>query len=147
MSATAQTTSNSTPKDVGSVQGEAAAVSRETQQLLLELRIQRLIGEVKAGRALIAKQKEELAAADAQLTSEKDNSASLERSNAFATVEAGHLHMSIAYQKDALDTKAEIITVLKERNEDLKKQASKNRKRAFWATAAAAVLGGVLIMK
>jgi hypothetical protein len=147
MSATAQTSASSTQKIADSIQQETQGISREAQQLVLELRMQRLIAEVKAGRQLIAKQREELATADAQLVAEKDNSASLERSNGLATVEASHLYTSLAYQKDALDSKAETISLLKERNETLKRDASRNRKRAFWATAAAVVLGGVLVMK
>jgi Rps23 Pro-64 3,4-dihydroxylase Tpa1-like proline 4-hydroxylase len=152
MTATAQTSETSTGKTAlanaqKEVHQEAAAVNREAQQLLLELRIQRLIAEVKSGRVLTEKQREELSAADGQLTVERSNNASLEKSIHFATVEIADLRSAIGFQKDALEAKSETISVLKERNDELKKSASKNRKRAFWATAAAVILGGVLVMK
>lgn len=154
MSATVANSQSSTPTSPAALDNaakethqEASEVNRETQSLLLELRIRRMLAEVKAGRALVTKQREELAAADAQLETEKQNSASLEKSNQLAVSEIKILRSAIDHQIEALNAKTEAVLVLKERNEELKSQVSKNRKRAFWATAAAAILGGVLIIK
>ena len=154
MSATAQTSTSSTPTSRTALDSaheqlhsEASEVSKETQALLLELRIQKLIGEVKAGREVISRQREELAAADSQLSAEKENSASLERSKGLANVEIGHLRTAIGYQSEALNAKSETIAVLKERNGELKREASKNRKRALWASAASVALGAFMLLK
>jgi predicted nucleic acid-binding Zn-ribbon protein len=145
--ATAQTTPTSTPtspsaltKAQREVGKEAAGVNRETDALRLELQMQRLLGEVRAARGLISTQSNELIAAQAQIDAEKQNSASFEKSNVLAEREIQHL-------SQAIESKSETINVLKERNEQLKRSASKNRKRALWATAAAAALAGVLLIK
>lgn len=106
-----------------------------------------MLDEVKTGRALVSKQREELAAADAQLEAEKKNSASLEKSNNLATQIIESKDKAIGYLEQTVSLKSEAVNMLKERNEQLKRDASKNRKRAFWATAAAVILGGVLVMK
>lgn len=154
MSATAQTSTSSTPTSPAALDNsakethqEASEVNREAQSLLLELRIRKMLDEVKTGRALVSKQREELAAADAQLEAEKKNSASLEKSNNLATQIIESKDKAIGYLEQTVSLKSEAVNMLKERNEQLKRDASKNRKRAFWATAAAVILGGVLVMK
>jgi hypothetical protein len=109
--------------------------------------MQRLLGEVKAGRALVSAQRNELSAAQAQLEVEKQSTASLEKSKALAEAEIYHLRDSILYQQQALASKAETVTVLKAANDQLKRDVSKNRKRAFWATAATVIVGGLLVLK
>jgi hypothetical protein len=109
--------------------------------------MQRLLGEVKAGRALVTAQRNELSAAEAQLEVEKQSSASLEKSKALAEGEIYHLRDSILYQQQVIAAKTESITVLKAANDQLKRDVSKNRKRALWATAATVIVGGLLVLK
>ena len=156
VSATAQTTQSYTPQttDAAALSNaqreaskEASAVVRETDALRFELRMRRLMDEVKTGRELIVLQRQELATADTQLEAEKQNTASLEKVNLLADTQIEHLLKATDQLNQAIEFKSEAIGVLEKRNDQLKRDASKNRKRAFWATAVAAGLASVLILK
>lgn len=156
MNATAQTSELSTPSTTSQaalsnaqqqVDQEAESVKHETEALRLELRIRRLIDEVKTGRVLITSQLQELGTADVQLEKEKEKSASLEKSRKLLADEVEHLMKATDNLLGVVELKSQAIAVLEKRNDELKRSASKNRKRAFWATAAAALLGGLLVLK
>ncbi len=156
VSATAQSTEKSIRQTTGATalsnaqreaSKEASAVVRETDALRFELRIRRLLDEVKTGRELIVLQRQELATADTQLEAEKQNTASLEKINLLADTQIEHLLKATDQLNQAIEFKSQSIAVLEKRNDQLKRDASKNRKRAFWATAAAAALTSVLILK
>ncbi len=150
---TAQTTSPSTPTSPAlsnaqrQVDKEAAAVNRETDALRLELRIRRLIDEVKSARQLIGKQREELASADKQIAKEKENSASLEMSRALLANEAQHLLKATDELTGAIELKSQTIGVLQKQNTELKSSRNKWRSRSLWATLAAGAVSGLLILK
>jgi predicted ATP-binding protein involved in virulence len=154
VSATAQTSQSSTPTSPAALSNaqrelekEADGVKRETDALRLELRMRKLIDEAKAGRELITSQRREMESADAQLEAEKKNTASLELTKTLAEKQIEHLLKATGALNEAIDFKSESILVLEKRNAELKRDASKNRKRAFWATVAAAIATGLLIMK
>jgi hypothetical protein len=133
-SATAQTTPNSTPQTTS-----AAALSNE-EVLRPELRLRRLIDEVKTARELIILQREEIKSADAELEVEKQNSASLEKSTALAERE-------IKLLNEADQVKTQALGFSEKDRQRLKRDLSSTRKIAFWTTAAAAALASVLILK
>jgi hypothetical protein len=109
--------------------------------------MRRLLDEVKAGRDLIVLQRDELRAADAETVAEKQNTASLERLNTLAENQIEHLLKATDQLNQAIQLKSDAIGVLEQRNDQLKRDLKKTRKRVLWVSLAAGALGALLVIK
>ena len=98
----------------------------------------RLIAEVRAGRALVGAQRSRIAALEAQAEAEQKNAASLFASYSAATREIEQLRTSVAHMEKAIALHQQTISILEDRNTQLKAEARKSRRRAVVATIAAA---------
>jgi septal ring factor EnvC (AmiA/AmiB activator) len=105
--------------------------------------IARLSGEVTAGRALVATQKEQIVALDAQLAAERANGTSLSKSYADAQREVVQLRAATAALERAITLHERSIAILDADRERAVKEAKKQRRRATLATLAA--IGSVVL--
>ena len=99
--------------------------------------IARLLGEVKAGRALVATQKEQLAALEAQAETQRVNGISLSASYTEAAREITHLRQSIGLMEKVIGLHEQTVAILQSREDELKKEVKRQRKRATLSTLVA----------
>ena len=137
MTATAQTSASSTPGNQSpSVKTETAELKADVKQVRIDLaerQIARLVAEIKAGRALVASQRELVTKIEKQLADEQQNSASLSASYESAKRE-------ISANEETLKVKTELVEVLKvQRDKERKKVKRARRQQA--GIAAGAVIG------
>lgn len=90
-----------------------------------------------AGRTLVASQKEQIVALEAQLAQERANGASLSKSYADAEREITNLRTATAALERAITLHEQSIAILKSETERAQKEAKKQRKRATLATIVA----------
>lgn len=92
---------------------------------------------MKAGRALVATQKEQLAALEAQAETQRVNGISLSASYTEAAREITHLRQSIGLMEKVIGLHEQTVAILQSREDELKKEVKRQRKRATLSTLVA----------
>lgn len=114
----------------------------------MELRVRRLLDEARSSRVLIERQRDELSAADGQIAKEKENSASLEKTNELLANELEHTTKALDYTTGAFKSERAAKQIVLKRNDELKGKVKFWRKFAVIAGGVAVgTVAGTILLK